>query len=145
MKRFDIKTIGPALAVLAIMVIPLVVWSGSSGEDPSSNADLTVEWDPAKAGDPLLTVTIAERLNNRETASNGKDVQLECVDAEGQVVAETTQPLPFSDEEQGVGSHAHQLVSRDQIDSVEKCRLQGARLQLEAKLQTVEAGALGTH
>ena len=145
MRFFDIKTIGPALAVLAIMVIPLVVWSGSSGNDPSSNADLAVEWDPAKAGDPLLTVTITERLNSRDTANNGKDVQLECVDAEGDVVAETTQPLPFSDEEQGYGAHAHQLVSRDQIDSVEKCRLQGARLQLEAELQTVEAGALGTH
>ena len=74
------------------MVIPLVVWSGSSGDDPPGNRDLTVEWDPAKAGDPLLTVTIAERLNSRETASNGKDVQLECVDADGDVVAETTQP-----------------------------------------------------
>lgn len=134
MKNLDIKTIAPALAVLAVMVIPLVVWSASSGEDSPSDADLTVEWDPAKAGDPLLTVTIAERLNSRDTAKNGKDVQLECLDAGGNVVAQTTQPLPFEDEEAGFGPHAHQLIPAAEIDSVEKCRLRGARVPLEGEL-----------
>jgi hypothetical protein len=135
MRRFDIKTIGPAVAVLAIMVVPLVVWSASSDKGSQGDADLTVQWDPSKAGDPLLTVTIAERLNNRDTAENGKDVQLECLDGGGNVVAETTQPLPFEDEEQGYGPHAHQLVPGSQIDSVERCRLRGARMPLEAELQ----------
>lgn len=135
MKRLDIKTIGPAAFVLAIMVVPLVVWSASSNSGPQGDADLTVEWDPSKGGDPLLTVSIAERLNKRETAKNGKDVKLECLDGGGNVVAQTTQPLPFADEEQGYGPHAHQLVPGDQIDSVEKCRLRGARVPLEAELQ----------
>ena len=134
MRGFDIKTIGPAAAVLALMVIPLVVWSASSGSESSDNADLTVEWDPSKPGDPLLTVTLAERLNKRETARNGRDVKLECVDAGGKVVASTTQPLPFVDDEQGYGAHAHQLVPAAQINSVEKCRLRGARVPLEAPL-----------
>jgi hypothetical protein len=135
MRGFDIKTIGPAAALLAIMVIPLAIWSASSGSGPDGNPDLTVEWDPAKPGDPLLTVTIAERLNNRKTAKNGRDVKLECLDGDGKVVAATTQPLPFPDDEQGYGAHAHQLVPADQIDSVEKCRLRGARVPLEAPLQ----------
>lgn len=134
MGRFDIKTIGPAAAVLAVMVIPLVVWS-SSDSGSKGNADLTVQYDPSKPGDPLLTVTLAERLNKRETATNGRDVKLECLDADGKVVASTTQPLPFVDDEQGYGAHAHQLVPAAQIDSVEKCRLRGAREPLEAPLQ----------
>jgi hypothetical protein len=59
MQRFDIK-IGSALAVLAIMVVPLIFWSASSDSGPKSDADLTVEWDPSKGGDPLLTVSIAD-------------------------------------------------------------------------------------
>ncbi len=135
MARFDFKAIWPAAAVLAIMVIPLVVWSASSDSGSPRNSDLVVEWDPSKGGDPLLTVTIAKRLNNRHTAKNGRDVQLECLDGSGNVVAQTTQPLPFPDDEPGYGAHAHQLVPADQIDSVEKCRLRGARVPLEAPLQ----------
>ena len=146
MKRSDIKTIGPALVVLAIMVVPLIVWSASSDSGSAGgDADLTVEWDPSKPGGPLLTVTIAERLNNRDTAENGKDVKLECVDGEGNVVAETTQPLPFENDEPGLGAHAHQLVSRDQIDSIEKCRLKGARATARGRAADGEPGTLGAH
>ena len=135
MGSFDINTIGPAIAVLAIMVIPLIVWSASSGGEASETGDFMVEWDPSKGGDPLLTVTIAERLNKSDTAKNGKDVKLECLDGAGQVVAQTTQPLPFIDDEPGYGAHAHQLIPGDRIDSVEKCRLRGARVPLEGDLR----------
>lgn len=135
MRGSDIKTIGPAAAVLAVMVIPLVVWSASSGGGAQdSDPDLTVSYDPSRGGDPLLTVTIAEELNKRETATNGRSVKLECLDGDGNVVAQTTQPLPFPAEEAGYGAHAHQLVPGDKIRSVERCRLRGARVPLEAEL-----------
>ena len=134
MERFDWRTIGPAAAVLAIMVVPLVVWSASSGDRSSTSADLTVGREPSRAGDPLLTVTIAERLNKPELARNGQDVKLECVDGEGRVVAQSTQTVPFPDEEPGYGAHAHQLVPGAQIAAVERCGLRGARVRLEAKL-----------
>ena len=135
MSRFDFKAIWPAAAVLAIMVVPLVVWSASSDSGSPQNSGMTVQWDPSKGGDPLLTVTIPERLNKRGTAKNGRDLQLECLDGSGNVVAQTTQPLPFTDDEPGYGAHAHQLVPASRIDSVEKCRLRGARVSLEAPLQ----------
>ena len=135
MRGFDIKTTGAAAALLAILVVPLVVWSGSSGNEQSGDPDLTVEREPSQAGDPLLTVTLAERLNKPDTANNGQSVKLECLDGSGEVVAQTTQPLPFPDDEAGYGAHAHQLVPGDKIDSVERCRIRGARVPLEADLR----------
>ena len=136
MERFDLRAIGPAAAVLAIMVVPLVVWSAASGDRASTNADLTVEREPSRAGDPLLTVTIAERLNKAGLARNGQDLKLECLDGDGRVVAQSTQPVPFPNEEPGYdGPHAHQLVPGAQIAAVERCRLRGARVPLEAELR----------
>lgn len=134
MRGFDIKTIGPAAAVLAVMVIPLVIWSAAAGGSKDGDPRLTVSYDPSRGGDPLLTVTIAEELNKLETAKNGRSLKLECLDGDGNVVAQTTQPLPFPAEEPGYGAHAHQLVPGDKINSVERCRLRGARVPLEAEL-----------
>jgi hypothetical protein len=132
----DLKTLGPAAAVLAIVVIPLVVWSASSGSNAKADPDLSVSYDPSRGGDPLLTVTIAKELNVPRTAKNGHSVKLECVDGEGNVIAQTEQPFPFVADEAGYGAHAHQLVPADKIRLVERCRLLGTRMQLEAKPQT---------
>lgn len=135
MRGIDVKTIGPAAAVLAIMVVPLLVWSASTGDEGDDDAALTVELPPPfERGDPLLTVTVAERLNKPETARNGRTVKLECLDGSGNVVAQTEQPWPFPAEEQGYGPHAHQLVPGDKIGSVERCRLRGTKVPLEAEV-----------
>ena len=130
----DLKTLGPAAAVLAIVVIPLVVWSASSGSDTKADPDLSVSYDPSRGGDPLLTVTIAKELNVRRTAKNGRTVTLECLDADGNVVAQTEQPFPFTADEPGYGPHAHQLVPGDKIKFVRRCRLLGTRMPLAAEL-----------
>ena len=135
------KKVAPAVVILAILVVPLVVAATGGGGDKGL-PDLKVE---QVLGGSSLMLTVANELNTRNVALNGKSVVVECVDDGGRVLARSTQSWPLQTDG-GYDPHAHQLVDPEQIDAVDRCRILGTRKKLEAQPSGFVARRLGhTH
>jgi len=115
-------SIGAILAVLAIV-------AGGSGERDS--AALRVERFPAPTGLELI-VYVEDHDNQPEVAEGRRSVRVECVDAEGRVVAAGRHRWPFTDTDGGTtDAHVHQPVPPERADMAERCRLPGTNPALQ--------------
>lgn len=126
--------LGAALAGLAL--VPLAVWGATSLSD--DGGELLVERAPGGVvGSPELIVSLpSEEVNDLDTAGGDPSIVIACLDAEGQVEFRVAQPFPFTDTDGGrEPPHVHQLVPLRQLAAVERCRLEGATVELEGELQ----------
>jgi hypothetical protein len=120
-----------ALAVLLAVSVPLVILaaSGGGGEDEPED-DLLVERSTQR---PEMILYVTPDLNRPERAGDRRMVTLECIDAEGRVLASQPERWPLTETDQGtLDPHAHVPMDPAQIGEVARCRVHGTEPLMEA-------------
>jgi hypothetical protein len=128
----DRKTLLPALAILALIVVPVLFWAATSG---GSGDQLRIDQGVNIYGSPEIVVNVPKKLNSPAEANNAKTVTLTCVDGGGGTVLQTQQPWPFITEPGYPLPHIHQPVTPGQMQQIAKCRVQGTKTKLEGPLR----------
>jgi hypothetical protein len=129
---FDRKTIIPALAILAVIVVPILIWATTSG---GSSDQLRIDQGVSVYGEPEIVVNVPKKLNTPAEANNSTNVRLVCVDAGGKTVLATDQGWPFINEPGYPYPHIHQPVTPKQLQAIAKCRVEGTKTKLEGNLR----------
>ena len=134
MERRPLRRIGPPLALAALVLVPLVIWTASSLSEEDS--PLTVVSDSGGPGSPELIVSVPKGQNTPETVGGGETVELACLDASGEPAFRIEHPFPFTDtDDDAADPHVHQPVSAGLLESVERCRLTPTDPPLEAPVE----------
>jgi hypothetical protein len=131
-RGLDSKTVLPALAVLALIVVPVLIWAATSG---GSDNKLRIDQGVSVTGSPEIVVNIPQKLNTPAEANNSANVKLICVDASGGNVLSTDQDWPFINEPGYPYPHIHQPVTPEQLQKIAKCRLEGTKTKLEGSIR----------
>jgi hypothetical protein len=119
-----------------VILAPLILWAASSGGGAAES--LLVERATSRAGTPELIVYLGDKdLNTLKTTKGRKAVRLECLGRRGQVVLEAEQRWPFINERGFDYPHVHQPATVAQLHRVDRCRLQGTSVRLEADVEGV--------
>jgi hypothetical protein len=131
-RTLDRKTIVPALAILALIAVPILIWAATSG----GNGDkLRIDQGVSVSGEPEIIVNVPKKLNTPAEANNSTNVRLVCVDADGKTVIATGQDWPFINEPGYPYPHIHQPVTPAQLQAIAKCRIEGTKTKLEGNLR----------
>jgi hypothetical protein len=130
--KLDSKTIVPALAILALIIVPVLVWAATSG---GSGDKLRIDQGVSVYGEPEIVVNVPKKLNNPAEAHNAPQVHLVCVDGGGKTVLEDDQDWPFINEPGYPYPHIHQPVTPQQLQAIAKCRVEGTKTKLEGNLR----------
>ncbi len=128
----DRKTVVPALALLALIVVPVLIWAATSG---GGNDQLRIDQGVSVYGEPEIVVYVPIKLNNPAEAHNSTNVRLVCENGGGDTVLATTQPWPFINEPGYPYPHIHQPVDPAQLQAIAKCRVEGTKTKLEGNLR----------
>jgi hypothetical protein len=131
--RLDRKTALPALAILALIVAPILIWGATSGG--GSNDRLRIDQGVSVYGEPEIVVNVPAKLNNPAEANNSTNVRLVCRDGGGKTVLATNQDWPFVNEPGYPDPHIHQPVTPAQLQAIAKCRIEGIKTKLEGNLR----------
>jgi hypothetical protein len=122
-----------ALVVLLAGAVPLAVLAatGSGGEDEQQDTALLVERS-TELPEMLIYIT-DESVNTPRRTGGRRSVTVECVDAEGRVLATQVDPWPMTETDGNkLSPHSHVPVNPARIAEVESCRLRGTRPLLAA-------------
>jgi hypothetical protein len=130
--RLDRKTALPALAILAVIVVPILIWGATSG---GSSDQLRIDQGVSVYGEPEIVVNVPVKLNNPAEASNSTNVRLVCEDGGGKTVLATNQDWPFINEPGYPYPHIHQPVTPAQLQAIAKCRVEGTKTKLEGNIR----------
>ena len=130
--RLDRRTLVPALAILALIVVPVVIWGATS---EGGNDGLRIDQSVSPTGSPEIVVNVPEDVNNPAETNNSSNVRLTCVDAGGKTVLATDQDWPFINEPGYELPHVHQPVTPKQMQQIAKCRVAGTKTKLEGTLR----------
>jgi hypothetical protein len=132
--RAKLKSVGPAAVMGVVIFAPLIMWAASPGDGATPN--LLVERATSRAGNPELIVYLGEDdLNTLRTTKGKRAVRLECLGRRGELVINAMQRWPFINERGFDYPHAHQPASARQLHRVDRCRLRGTRVRLEADVE----------
>jgi hypothetical protein len=132
--RAKLKSVGPAAVMGVVIFAPLIMWAASPGDGATPN--LLVERATSRAGNPELIVYLGEDdLNTLRTTKGKRAVRLECLGRRGELVINARQRWPFINERGFDYPHAHQPASARQLHRVDRCRLRGTRVRLEADVE----------
>jgi hypothetical protein len=122
-----------ALVVLLAVSVPLgvVAVAGSGGGDDRQESALRVE---RSTEVPEMLIYITDpNANTPERAGGRRRVTVECLDADGRVLATQEDPWPMTQTDGNTLSpHAHVPVDPGMIGDVASCRLRGTKPLLEA-------------
>lgn len=122
----------PKLLILVVIAAPLVGWTAFSRGDDVAESLIVERWTSLE-GVPELLVSLGDKaLNTPETTSGKKAVRVLCVARDGTVVLDAEQKWPFIYERGYDYAHAHQPATREQLQRIDRCRLVGPRIPLEA-------------
>jgi hypothetical protein len=131
--RRKLRSAAPAAVMGVIVAMPLVLWAASSGGVAQG---LIVERATDLPGGPELLVNLVdEDLNKLHTTRGRRAVRVECAGRGGEVVLDARQRWPFITEPGYDYPHVHQRATREQLVQVERCRLRGTRVRLEADVE----------
>jgi hypothetical protein len=131
--RRKARSAAPAALMVVIVAMPLVLWAASSGGVEQS---LIVERATDLPGGPELLVNLADKdLNKLQMTRGRRAVRVECLGGGGEVVIDARQKWPFINEPGYDYPHVHQRATREQLIRVERCRLRGTRIRLEADVE----------
>ena len=128
--RLDRKTVLPALAILALLVVPVLIWAATSG---GSGDQLRIDQGVSVYGEPEIVVNVPKKLNTPAEAHNATSVKLTCVDGGGNTILGNVQPWPFINEVGYPYPHIHQPVTPKQLQAIAKCRLDGLKTKLQGQ------------
>jgi hypothetical protein len=131
-RGLDRKTVLPMLAILALVVVPVLIWAATSG---GSDNKLRIDQGVSVYGEPEIVVNVPKKLNTPDEANNGSNVRLVCVDANGGTVLSTEQDWPFINEPGYPYPHIHQPVTPQQLQRIAKCRVEGTKTKLQGNLR----------
>jgi hypothetical protein len=124
-----------ALVVLLAVAIPLgvVAAAGSGGGDESGSDELRVERSTEL---PEMLIYITDlRANQPDRAPARPAVTVECLDADGEILASQVEPWPMTQTDGNTLSpHAHVPVDPATIGDVASCRLKGTEPLLAAEV-----------
>jgi hypothetical protein len=138
-RALNLRSIVPAGVIAAIIAVPLIVWTASSGGDDEKS--LIVERWTNDSGAPELIVSLGdEDLNALETTNGRRAVRLRCLGGDGQVVLEAKKRWPFIYEAGYDYPHVHQAASAEQVQRADRCRIQGTRVALQADVEGALTG-----
>lgn len=133
MSRSDATRLGIALAIAVAIIVPIVLLSGGGGED---RANLLIQRNSSAAGEELVVSIEDPGVNTAATTGGQQRVRIECLDAQGQVVAFGEHPWPFEDDG-GVGAglpHVHQPARPQAAAATRTCRIPGTDPRLEGEV-----------
>jgi len=130
--RLDRKTALPTLAILALIVVPVLIWAATSG---GSGDQLRIDQGVSVYGGPEIVVNVPKKLNTPAEASNSTSVRLTCVDSGGGTVLATNWDWPFINEPGYPLPHIHQPVTPAQMQRIATCRIDGTKTKLEGPLR----------
>jgi hypothetical protein len=131
-RGLDARTIIPAVAVLALIVVPILIWATTSG---GTDDGMRIEEGVSVTGGPEIVVSVPKDKNTSGETSNSSNVKLICVDASGGTVLAADHDWPFINEPGFPLPHQHQAVSPEQLQEIAKCRLDGTKTKLEGDLR----------
>jgi hypothetical protein len=131
-RRLDPKTIMPAFAILALIVVPVLIWAATSG---GTDDKLRIDQGVSLTGEPEIVVNVPRTLNTPAETNNSANVKLVCVDAGGDLVLSTDQDWPFIIEPGYPLPHIHQPVTPQQLQRIAKCHLEGTKTKLRGNLR----------
>ncbi len=124
-----IRLVALVVLVAAAVAIVIVVASGG-GDGENESPALRVE---RSATGPELLVYVEAGVNTPERSEGRRSITVECVTADGSLLASQAEPGPFKDTDQGtLDPHAHMPVDPSSILDVKRCRLEGTEPLLEA-------------
>jgi hypothetical protein len=119
-------------AVLAVLFVLAV--AGCGGDDPEAkpappkSTGMRIE-----LGTSDLTIYVKPAVNVPERAGGRRQVQLDCVDSDGDTVMAQDEAWPFAQTDGGLYlPHAHMSLDPLTITAVERCLLRGTEPLLEA-------------
>jgi hypothetical protein len=128
-----LKRFAPMALMAVVIAMPLVLWATSSG---GAEDGLIVERATTQAGVPELIVYLADKkLNELRTTKGRRAVRVECLNGDGHVVIHAKRRWPFINDPGYDYPHIHQRAPREKISRVERCRLRGTRVRLEAEVE----------
>lgn len=130
--RFDRKTIIPLLAILALIVVPIVLWAATSG---GGGEKLRIDQAVSVYGGPEIVVNIPKKVNDMAETRGSSNVRLICEDSGGKTVLQTNQDWPFINEPGYPYPHVHQPVTPKQLQAIARCHLEGTKTKLEGNLR----------
>ena len=111
----------------------MIAVAGSSGGADPENGSLRVERS-TEAAQMLIYIT-EDEANTPERAGGRRSVMVECLDAEGRVIASQVDPWPMTQTDGNTLSpHAHVPVDPAQIGDVASCRLRGTKPTLKTEV-----------
>jgi hypothetical protein len=118
--------------VLLALSVPLVTLAASGGGDEAEGgAALRVERSTELP--ELLLYIDDDSVNAPERTGGRKSVRVECVDADGLVLASQREPWPMTQTDGNkLAPHAHVPVNPARIDEVTTCKIVGTDPTLEA-------------
>jgi hypothetical protein len=131
----DRKTIIPLLAILALIVVPVLVWAATSG---GGSDLLRIDQGVSVIGSPEIVVNVPNKLNFPAEANSTK-VRLICVDSGGGTVLVNNWYWPFINEPGYPYPHVHQPVTPEQMQQIARCRVEGTKTKLEGNLRRNQA------
>ena len=123
-----------ALVVLVAVAVPIgIVLASDGGDGQDEPAALRVE---RSAQLPELVVYVEAEANTPERSGGRRSIAVECVTADGSLIASQAEPWPFTDTDQGTRDpHAHLRIDPASMLEVDRCRLRGTEPLLEAPVQ----------
>jgi len=130
--RLDSKTIVPALGILALIIVPVLVWAATSG---GSGDKLRIDQGVSVFGGPEIVVNVPKKLNLASETGGATSVKLICEDGRGNAVLSTNQPWPFINEVGYPYPHIHQSVTPKQLQAIATCHLVGTKTKLSGNLR----------
>jgi hypothetical protein len=125
-----------AVVILVAVGVPLgvlAVAGSGGGDDGKDESDIRVE---RSAEIPEMLIYITDPEANTPERADGRDtVTVECLDANGEVLASQEDPWPMTETDGNTLSpHAHVPVDPATIGDVTRCRLQGTEPLLEGEV-----------
>ena len=128
----DRKTLLPGLVILALIVVPVLVWAATGG---GGSNQLRIDQGVNIYGSPEIVVNVPKKLNTPAEANNATTVTLTCVDSGGGTVLQTQQPWPFIIEPGYPLPHIHQPVTPAQMQKIATCHVSGTKTKLQGPLR----------
>jgi hypothetical protein len=131
-----VRTVGAAIAVALVLIVPLVLlFAGGSDDDGSAPAAADGAMRVERSALPELIVSVKPAANVPAQAGGARSVTLRCEDSDGQLVAAQDEAWPFTDTDgDTLNPHTHMPLDGAQLEQVSSCRLVGTEPLLEAKL-----------
>ena len=135
----NLKAVAPVTLIVAVIAVPLVLWTASSGGD--DEFDLKVERFTSVTGVPELLVSLGDEEMNTLSETDGKrTVRVECSGRDGKPLLDGEQKWPFIEERGYEFPHAHQAATPQEVQRAARCRVLGTRVTLEADVEGALSG-----